>query len=426
MNSIRKTIRLIILAVAAFAASMGCDGCHAGGPGNDSAGVVIQQSGLSPLQDQTAKAVASAPSRAMNKGGLVGVLGGARVRLLTTGRHELLLPMPQLTEMQTPVCYAIIITPREAGQECRIRPRGGSNVIVVVQLEGSRGQEVKIDWSSIILMANEPFSLDRTLPEPYLKPTSCAQCEAQVVRTLAGKLWPTNGSIAGYAASIQDYIRSIKQQRPPRSLDALGILESGGNWICTANANLAVALLRSRSIAARSIAVIPPTGQRLEMHRIVAYFDGGQWRTFDPSSLQKDIPLRSWQDVVMSKTTIADENIAMKPRMGSSLGCPYGQELELLDRNITLSGRDFFWSMGKPLAEFEASDEAINLAKKEWGRFLETGKPSQKQIRAASARDSAAFLEALRENGREAGTANGSQPIGSETNRMSSAASSLR
>jgi len=174
-------------------------------------------------------------------------------------------------------------------------------------------------------------------------------------------LWPANASIAGYATNIQEFIRNMKQERQPRSMDALGILGSGGNWICTANANLAVALLRSRNIAAQSIAVIPPTGQRLEMHRIVACLDGGQWRAFDPSSLQKDIPLKPWQNIVMARTTVADEELAMKPRMGTSLGCPYAQELEFLRGSMALSGQDFFWTMGQPLAEFEASGEAINI-----------------------------------------------------------------
>jgi hypothetical protein len=176
-------------------------------------------------------------------------------------------------------------------------------------------------------------------------------------------------------------------------MDALGILDSGGNWICTANANLAAALLRAREIPARSIATIPPTAQRLEMHRVVEYFDDGRWVKFDPSSLQKDIPLKPWQNVIMAKTTMADEDIAMKPRMGTSLGCPYGQELELLDGGITLWGKDLFWTIAKPLAEFEASNEAIDLARSAWNGFLDTGKLSPGRIQAAAARDASTFLE---------------------------------
>jgi hypothetical protein len=260
---------------------------------------------------------------------------------------------------------------------------------------GNQDQEVQVDWSSIVLVADRPRSPDRSLPQPYLQPTTCVQSGAQQVRTLADKLWPVDGRIDGYAANIQEFIRGMKQKKQPRSMDALGILESGGNWICTANANLAAALLRSKNVPSRSIAVIPPTAQRLEMHRMVDYFDGSQWRTFDPSSLQKDIPTKPWQNIVMARTTIADENVAMTPRMGTSLGCPYGQELEFLQGATTFWGKDFFWTMGKPLAEFEAGREALDLARAEWDRFLETGKLSQRQIRGGLASNSAGFLEAL-------------------------------
>jgi hypothetical protein len=49
--------------------------------------------------------------------GLAAVLGGARIKILKAGTHEVLLSMPQLTETQIPVSYAITTTPPEAGKE---------------------------------------------------------------------------------------------------------------------------------------------------------------------------------------------------------------------------------------------------------------------------------------------------------------------
>jgi hypothetical protein len=393
---IRKTVGFTALVAAALATTAGCDARKATGSEKLSPGIVIEQSGMIALQNQMANVVTAVPPMGLKGGGLFGIIGGARVKILKAGEHEILLPMPQLTEGQAPVCYAVMTAPPEGGKEYRIRERGESNVVVSVQLRGNRDQEIQINWASVVLVANGPLAPDRGLPESYLRETACVQSGAAQIRTLADKLWPTDGSTDEYAASIQKFIRGMTQKKQPRSMDALGILDSGGNWICTANANLAAALLRSKSIPARSLAVIPPTAQHLEMHRIVEYFDGNQWRGFDPSSLQKDIPTKPWQNIVMVRTTIADENIAMTPRMGTSLGCPYGQELEFLQGASTLWGKDFFWTMGKPLVEFEASAEAINLVRAEWGRFLETGKLSQRQIRAAAASDPAAFLEALR------------------------------
>jgi len=391
----RTIARFTALASAVLIATAGCNRNDENLP-NLSPCVVIEQSEMAPLQEQTAKLIASAPSVLMKGSGLAGALGGARVKVLKAGTHEVLIPIPQLADAQIPISFSITTTPREAGAGYRFCRREDSIVVVNVQLNGSRDQEIKIDWASIILIAHKPVSPNLSPLEPYLQKTPCVQSDAAQVTKLADKLWPDSGKIEAYAANVQEHIRNMKQEKQPRSMDALGILESGGNWICTANANLAAALLRSKRIPARTVVVIPPVGQRLEMHRIVEYFDNDQWLKFDPSSLHKDIPMKPWQNIIMAKTTRADEDIAMKPRMGTSLGCPYGQELELLDDGITLWGNDFFWTIGKSLAEFEVSDEVIDLATKEWNRFLESGKLSPAQVKAATATSAPALLEALK------------------------------
>ena len=122
-----------------------------------------------------------------------------------------------------------------------------------------------------------------------------------------------------------------------------------------------------------------------EVHRVVEFLEKGQWLGFDPSSLQQAIPMNPWHNIIMARTTIADEDIAMTPRMGTSLGCPYGQELELLDDEITLWGKDFFWTLSKPIAECEVSPEIVELGTTQWKRFLESGRLGQGQIAAATA-----------------------------------------
>jgi hypothetical protein len=397
MKSMVSKVKIFTLAIPALAALLSTAGCKAKDPSSAtiSPGVVIEQLAMIPLQAETSKAINSAPQR-MDKGaGLAGLVGGARVKLLKAGTHELLIPMPQLADSQVPVSYAIITTPTEAGSAYSFHDRGNGNMVVGVQVKGNRDQEIQIDWSAVVLTASKAAGPGPGPSEPFLKATGCAQSGAAEIAKLADKLWPASGKSDAYAASIQEFISKMKQQKPPRSLDALGILESGGNWICTANANLAAALLRAKHIPARSIAVIPPTGQRLEMHRIVEFFDQNQWLKFDPSSLHKDIPTKPWQNIIMARTSIADEEVAAQPRMGTPVGCPYGQELELPDGGLTLWGQDFFWTMGKSLAEFEASDEAVSIATKQWNEFLKSGKLAPSQIKAASAADAQTFLAAL-------------------------------
>jgi hypothetical protein len=211
-------------------------------------------------------------------------------------------------------------------------------------------------------------------------------------------LWPKSDKAEAFAANIQRHIREMKRVQRPRTLDALGILKSGENSICTANANLAAALMRSKGLACRSIAVIPPTSQRLEMHRIVEWAEKDRWIPFDPSSLQTDIPARPWQNIIMARTTTQDEQVAMKPRMGAALGCPYGQEMELLTPGVILTGQAFFWTIAKPLAEFEATEEAARVAAKAWARYLETGALAPAQLKAGSAKTATEFGELLKSN----------------------------
>ena len=46
--------------------------------------------------------------------------------------------------------------------------------------------------------------------------------------------------------------------------------------------------------------------------------------------------------------------------MGSALGCPFGQEVEI-SAGLTLSGNEFYWTIAAPLAQFEVNDETARL-----------------------------------------------------------------
>ncbi len=374
-----------------------CSGCNPENPGPQglSQGIVIQQEGMQASQEELAEKITAAGTEVMNQSGLVGAAGGVHVKLLKTDEHEILLPLPQLSDGQVPLSFYISSKPQDAVVEYRLRKRQNSNDIVSVHLKGERNQEVQVHWSSVIVVASKTAVSSKAAPDPYREPTACVQSEAKEVAEIAQNLWPENGQVSDFAKKIQRFVREMKPAKRPRSLDALGILDSGANGICTANANLASALLRSKGVASRSIAVVPPISQRLEMHRIVEYFDEGEWRSFDPSSLQTDVPTKPWQNIVMAKTTIADENIAMNPRMGSMLGCPYAQEIELVSNGISLTGQDFFWTIAKPIAKFEVDEDAIAFAVEAWKRYLEVGALSQGQVKAASAKNSKEFSELL-------------------------------
>ena len=331
----------------------------------------------------------------MKSSGLAGAMGGTRVKVTSSDPQEILLPIPQLTGGQVPVCYFINSTPADAVSEFRLRKTADDNVVVGIRLAGKK-QDVQITWSAIVLLVPQDVTPDHTPAEPFRTATSCVQSGAAGVKKLALQIWPLSGKAAAFAASIQGHIRTLKRVEQPRSLDAVGILKSGENSICTANANLASALMRAKGIACRTVAVVPPTAQKLEMHRIVEYSEDGRWIPFDPSSLQADIPTRPWQNIVMAKTSVRDEQVAMKPRMGVMLGCPYGQEVELLTPGVILFGQDFFWTMATPLAEFEPSEKSTRLAAAAWVRYLESGTFTPGQLQAGSAKTATEWAERLK------------------------------
>lgn len=374
------------------------EGCNAQHPVTQSLSspVAIKQPAMDSLHEKLAAQMNSSNAEAMKKPGLVGISGGVGIKLLKTGTHEVILSFPQRVDGQVPICFCIHSTPRDAAIEYRIQRRDELNDALIVTLKADRGKEIQLEWAAVVLTAGEAIVSEDAIPDSYRSSTKCVQADSQIIQKLAKKLWPESGNTDDYARNIQRFIQEMKQSKMPRSLDAIGILDSGMNTVCTANANLALALMRARGIPSRSMAVIPPISRRLEMHRIVEYMNADQRRYFDPSLLNADVPMKAWQTVIMAKSTIADENLSMTPRMGTAVGCPYGQEAELPGAGVMFSGRDFFWTMAKPFAEFEPDDEAVLLAVGAWNKFLREGVLSEGQIRAATAGNSLELTEALK------------------------------
>ena len=364
-------------------------------PKDGAKGIAIRQDGLVKPLSELEKRIAAAPMKAMKSGGLAGAMGAARFKVTAAEPQEIVLPLPQLVDGQVPITYFVTVNPPEAATEIHLWYRDHDNLVLFVRLAGKK-RDVQINWSSIVLLTSWETTPNGSRLGPYRAETPCAQASSDAIAKLAAETWPKSGKAEEFAGNIQKRIRDMKRIAQPRSIDALGILKSGENSICTANANLASALMRSKGIACRSIAVIPTTSQRLEMHRIVECAQKDKWFSFDPSSLQNDIPARPWQNIVMSKSTIEDEERAMKPRMGIALGCPYGQEMELLTPGVTLNGQDFFWTIAKPLVEFDSSEDATRLAAKAWSRYRETGVLDASQLNAATAESADEFAKKMK------------------------------
>ncbi|HET6495026.1 MAG TPA: transglutaminase-like domain-containing protein [Thermoleophilia bacterium] len=365
-------------------------------PASISSGVAVQREGLAELEAGLRATMESTPSQVMTRSGLAGAMGGARVRLSSGKPQEIMMPVPQLADGQIPICFFISSTPADAVTEYRLRTREEGNVVIGICLAGG-DEEVRIAWSSVVLLAPCAVIPNATSADAYRAANPCVQADADEIKELAALTWASSSGATEFADGIQRHIREMARREQPRSLDAVAILRSGENGICTGNANLAAALMRAKGIACRSIATIPTISQEVEMHRIVEFSEGGRWLAFDPSSVQRDVPAKAWQNIIMAKTTIGDERLAMKSRPAAMAGCPYGQELELLTSGVALCGQDFFWTMAKPLAAFEPTHEAIRLAVADWNRYLTTGALTQAQLNASSAATTTEFAERLRD-----------------------------
>ncbi|HPA27998.1 MAG TPA: transglutaminase-like domain-containing protein, partial [Acidobacteriota bacterium] len=316
-------------------------GCGTGKPGWDPlAGVVFRVTPDPGIASSVREVEKIDSPLKMKAGGLSGVMGGMHLKAFRGGTYDLRIPVPQLADGQIPIFYSLSSEPEDAIVECRLQKAGSGSSAVNLRIKAGKGEEIFVNWTGAVLISESFTDGAVEQGDPYVQASACVQSGDPKIKGIAEKLWKGSGGAEGYAAGIQKFIMGMKQAKQPSSLDALGILSSGCNTICTSNANLACALMRAKSIPCRSVAVVPTIPRRFEMHRVAEYHDGNRWVSFDPSCVNMDIPLKPWQNIVMARTSIGEEDASMKPRAGAMAGCPVGQEAEFARLGLNLFGND--------------------------------------------------------------------------------------
>lgn len=342
---------------------------------------------------ELAARIASAEPLTLRDGGLCGVLGGAVVRLGSKAEAVIQLPLPQLLAGQVPLQFTIAAEPKDALRGLVVVHTVGADAVLHATVQGAIGTEVHFTWASVVLLAerSEPAGPEA---EGFLAATPCAEADDAAIQRLAGELAAEQATPAALAKALSPWIAARPKQQRPMALDAKALLTSGNHGICTMHANFAAAVLRHRQVPTRQFAVVPTNGMRLEMHRIVAFAADGAWQRFDPSGVHDGVPMRTADSVVMACTSIDDERRGGKLRMGAPLGCPFGQEMEIVRGQAFPFGPEFFWTQAKPLAAFAADDAMLASARAAWRRFLDTGSFDAAAGRAAASSDGAGFAEA--------------------------------
>lgn len=349
-------------------------------------------------QELTAR-IAAAEPLTLRDGGLCGVLGGAVVRLAgkADGVAEVTvqLPLPQLLAGQVPLRFTLATEPADALRGLTIRHHDGADAVLHATVQGATGSDVRFTWASVVLLAERAEAAGPEA-EAFLAATPCAEADDAAIRRLAGELAPEQAPPAVLAKAMQPWIAAQPRQQRPTALDAKALLASGNHGICTMHANFAAAVLRSRQVPTRQLAVVPTNGMRLEMHRIVAFAADGRWQRFDPSGVHAEVPMRTCDSVVVAATSIEDERLGGKLRIGAPLGCPYGQELEIVLGQAFPFGPEFFWTQARPLCAFAVDEASLDSARVAWQRFLTSGQADPAAERAAACRELEAFAVSWR------------------------------
>jgi hypothetical protein len=346
--------------------------------------------------------IAAAPQLELADGGLCGLLGGATVKLGSGAATVLQVPLPQELAGQVPLAFTCVVEPADVWRGAALVREPGQSVALQVTLQAprslgmlfGRGPEVKVAWSGVVLLAERPEPVVADAVADYLAATPCAPAEHADLVASSKAIAPPETSPAELAVRLQTWIASRRPLVRPRTLDALSLLSAGNHGICTVNANFAAAVLRQRGVPAQLLAVVPTNGMRLEMHRIVAWHEAGRWQRFDPSGVHADVPMRTSHSVVVACTSIADERGAGQPRGAAPIGCPWGQELEVVRGAAAPSGPEFFWTQARPLLAFAADDRQLAAARAAWRQFLATGRLPEAATRAAAATTPAQFAAA--------------------------------
>jgi hypothetical protein len=342
------------------------------------------------------KKIDAAPTLQLIDGGLCGVHCSATVRLSGTAEAVIQLPLPQLLGGQVPIDFTFATEPPNALRQLAIvhDERGGSALQATVQ--GKGGDDVRFAWSAVVLMAERPEPATAAMQKEFVAATACAEADHADVVAFAKEIAPADATPATVAVALRVWIARQSPKQPLQHFGALSLLQNGNHGICTINANLAAAVLRRRGVPTCSLAVVPTNGMRLEMHRIVAWIADDRWHRFDPSGVHATVPMRTCDSVVVACTSIADEQRAAKPRMSAPIGCPWGQEMEIVRGPAFAFGVEFFTTQAKPLAAFAVDDATLTAARTAWQRFLTNGTLDAAAERAAAARDLATFAAAWR------------------------------
>lgn len=254
---------------------------------------------------------------------------------------KLLVALPLDYREQVPLTFEVSTRPAKRLRTARVyQHRPGAWVAELAFLPFQGDQKVVVDWKSIVLVGARSFHgfpehaplLERwpTEAKPWLASTLCAQASDPRIVEVAAAVRDTTRDVIQIIERTLRWIAMLDtRDRPLCSVfDAVQALDHIGS--CLSNANLAVALLRSNGIPARTLGGYPSWGDApLQCHFAVeAFVPGYGWYPMDPT--RSIAPLLPPDQVQVSIVPIEHEDRRALKRTIGVAGLPYLSISELV------------------------------------------------------------------------------------------------
>jgi transglutaminase-like putative cysteine protease len=253
--------------------------------------------------------------------------------------QDVLIPLPLVYRDQTPLTFALNITPPASVAAVDVVRDGPRNTVLRVKLADGRRGAVNITFKSVLLIGPSDFT---TVPAtasfpsawpadaiPWLAATWCADSNHEQIQAIATDIRAQTQDVLATIQFVQQATANVFRLARGRgdSLTAVEALTNQGS--CTSCANLVAAVLRACGVPARIVAGYPSWSGPLQTHYIVeAYVPDYGWYPIE--STMGRCPWPNFQQVQVAIIPPPYESRAKAgSRAGVAPGVPYLSLTEL-------------------------------------------------------------------------------------------------
>jgi len=210
--------------------------------------------------------------------------------------------LPLETQFQTPLDFQVSVQPPQKNSDLRFSQDNYGNRIAIFTIEPcSTNERVRVQMSSKVLVSPRSYKeLPDKIPFPrrwpreageWLSPSFCVECTDPAFVALAKELRSDTTDVREVIRRClrkSEAIRSPLDSYGPRYSNQTALYALRYRGVCTGNANLLAALLRSCGIPGRILGGAPTRSKSVATHFIVeAYIPGFGWYPLEPTLVEE-------------------------------------------------------------------------------------------------------------------------------------------